>query len=89
MHHKPTVNIIGAGIGGLSTAAYLARSGYHVTVFEALDQVGGFVHSFRRDRKDYLFEATTHRIGGYEVDGYLDRVFELHKHRRSAPWARR
>lgn len=39
--HKKTVIIIGAGFGGLSAAAYLARDGYDVTVLEKNDQPGG------------------------------------------------
>lgn len=37
----PTVLVIGAGIGGIATAARLARSGYSVTVIEKLDRPGG------------------------------------------------
>ncbi len=33
--------IIGAGIGGLATAARLAKSGHEVSIYEASDQVGG------------------------------------------------
>lgn len=35
------VAIIGAGFGGLSAAAYLARDGYDVTIFEKNNQPGG------------------------------------------------
>lgn len=35
------IAIIGAGFGGLSAAAYLARDGYDVTVFEKNNQPGG------------------------------------------------
>lgn len=31
---KESVLIIGAGIGGIATAVYLAKKGYDVTVFE-------------------------------------------------------
>ena len=34
MSHKPTALVIGAGIGGIATAACLARNGYDVTVLE-------------------------------------------------------
>ena len=37
------VLVIGAGHNGLACAAYLARAGYHVGVFEQQDVVGGAV----------------------------------------------
>ncbi|MCA9906526.1 MAG: FAD-dependent oxidoreductase, partial [Anaerolineae bacterium] len=33
--------VIGAGIGGMTTAAHLAQRGLHVTVIEKNDQPGG------------------------------------------------
>ena len=33
--------VIGAGIGGMTTAARLARAGHHVSIYEASDRVGG------------------------------------------------
>ena len=41
--HKPTVLVIGAGMGGIATAARLARQGYRVRVFEKNEQPGGRV----------------------------------------------
>jgi phytoene desaturase len=38
---KPSALVIGAGIGGLATAARLARHGYQVTVLEKGKQAGG------------------------------------------------
>jgi phytoene desaturase len=38
--HKKII-IIGGGIGGLSTACYLAKAGYSVSVYEKNDHVGG------------------------------------------------
>lgn len=42
-----TVAVVGAGIGGLTTAAWLAKAGYQVKVFEKNAAIGGRVASFR------------------------------------------
>lgn len=49
MTSKPTALVIGAGIGGIATAARLARSGYQVTVVEKNDQPGGRCGQLIRD----------------------------------------
>lgn len=38
---KPTVGIVGAGLGGLSSAIYLSSSGFKVKIFEKNDKLGG------------------------------------------------
>jgi phytoene desaturase len=38
---KPSAVIIGAGIGGIATAAYLAKNGYKVDIFEKNQSPGG------------------------------------------------
>lgn len=43
------VVVVGAGIGGLATAARLAVKGHEVTVLEQGDHVGGKVRTYRRD----------------------------------------
>src|ERR1700759_1082120 len=64
------VLVIGAGAGGLFTAARLAHQGYRTLVVERLDQVGG--------------RASTHDIDGFkvkngavvlEVGGILEETF--------------
>lgn len=45
----PTIIVIGAGIGGITAAAYLAREGYQVTVIEKCEQPGGRCGSMVRD----------------------------------------
>jgi len=44
------VALIGAGPAGLGAAAFLARSGYSVTVFEAKDRAGGMCHLIPESR---------------------------------------
>jgi phytoene desaturase len=38
---KPAVAVIGAGMGGMATAARLAKAGHQVTIYEASDRHGG------------------------------------------------
>jgi phytoene dehydrogenase-like protein len=53
----PTV-VIGAGLGGLTCAVFLARAGFPVTVLEQHDVPGGYATSFKRG--DYDFEVSLH-----------------------------
>ena len=41
MKHRPSAIVIGAGIGGIATAARLARAGFDVTVLEKNEKPGG------------------------------------------------
>ncbi len=49
MSSRPTALIIGAGLGGIATAARLARTGYHVTVVEQNARPGGRCDQLVRD----------------------------------------
>jgi len=60
--------VVGAGIGGLTAAALLARAGRAVLVVERHDRVGGYAHSFRRGR--YRFDSAVHLIGGCEPSAF-------------------
>ena len=53
--------VIGSGIGGLSTAAILAKAGKAVLVLEQHDQAGGCCHSYIE--KGYEFDVGIHYIG--------------------------
>ncbi len=46
---KPTVAIIGAGLGGLSAAIHLRNAGFPVTVFEANPLTGGRANAISHD----------------------------------------
>ena len=49
MKNKPTAIIIGAGIGGIATAARLAKNGFQVTVLEKNENPGGRCNQIVRD----------------------------------------
>jgi len=68
------VLIVGAGIGGLTCGALLAKYGYRVTVFEQHYVVGGYCTSFRR--KDFYFDAGVESISGLWEKGPLKNLLD-------------
>jgi len=62
------VIVIGAGIGGLSAAALLAKAGKSVLLVERHDRPGGYAHGFRR--RDYHFDSGVHLVSGCGTQGY-------------------
>ncbi len=53
--------VIGSGIGGLATAAILAKEGYKILVLERHYTAGGFTHVFKR--RGYEWDVGIHYIG--------------------------
>lgn len=64
------VVVIGAGVGGLTTAALLARTGLDVTVLEAHIYPGGCAGTFYH--QGYRFDAGATLAGGFYAGGPLD-----------------
>lgn len=56
------VIVIGAGLGGLSAATFLARNGLRVCLLERHNLPGGYATSFVRGR--YEFEVALHELSG-------------------------
>lgn len=55
------VIVIGSGLGGMSTAAFLAKEGKKVLVIESHYEPGGFTHTFKR--KGYEWDVGVHYVG--------------------------
>ena len=66
--------VIGAGIGGLTAAALLARRGYAVTVYDQAIVPGGCASTFKR--KGFTFDVGATQVAGLEPGGIHYRIFE-------------
>jgi prolycopene isomerase len=75
------VAIIGAGMGGLTAAAFLSRAGLSVCVLEAANKPGGLLAGFTR--RGFVFDTAVHWLNQCGPDGFVRRVFE--GVRRDAP----
>lgn len=64
--------VIGGGIGGLFTGAFLSKNGFTVTVLEKNAIIGGGLQCFHRNGK--IFETGMHVAGGLEPGGSLYRI---------------
>ena len=66
--------VIGAGLGGLGAAGYLARAGYNVVVLEHHIVPGGYAHEFKR--RGFRFEVALHALDGAGPDGWLGPMLD-------------
>ena len=68
------VIIIGAGLGGLTAGAKLAKEGWRVLVLEQHDRPGGCATTFRRG--DYTMEVGLHEMDGLHPGDMKNRIFD-------------
>ena len=61
LQHTYDTIVIGSGMGGLATAAILAKEGQKILVLERHYTAGGFTHVFKR--KGYEWDVGIHYIG--------------------------
>lgn len=68
--------VIGSGLGGLSTAAYLCASGRRTLVLESHYVAGGNSQVFRRKHKgqEYEFDVGVHYVGECGRDGMITAI---------------
>lgn len=66
------VVVIGAGVGGLTTAALLAQAGLEVTVLEHHTYPGGSAGTFFH--RGYRFDAGATLLAGFDAEGVFSRL---------------
>ncbi len=74
MKKKQEVIVIGAGIGGLTAGALLARYGYDVTIYDQAILPGGCASTFQR--KGFTFDVGATQVAGLEEGGIHHRIFK-------------
>lgn len=88
------VIVVGAGIGGLTTAALLARRGLRVLVLEQHFLAGGFCTSWPRtvrrgpERLRYVFDAGVHDVSGLGPRGPVRSLLRQLGREHALDWRR-
>ena len=71
---KPRAIVVGAGIGGLTAAALLARRGWDVLNLDQASVPGGCASSFQR--RGFTFDVGATQVAGWEAGGIHWRIFQ-------------
>ena len=71
---KSRVVVVGAGIGGLTAGALLAKRGHKVTIFDRAIVPGGCASTFKR--RGFTFDVGATQVAGLEPGGIHYRIFE-------------
>jgi phytoene dehydrogenase-like protein len=69
------VVVIGAGVGGLTAAALLSKTGFSVCVLEREPHIGGYLAGFRR--KNFLFDTAIHWLNQCMPGGMVFKLFDI------------
>jgi all-trans-retinol 13,14-reductase len=88
------VVVVGAGIGGLTAAALLARAGLRVQVFEQHDKPGGYCHHWKGqagppdEPLTFRFDAGVHDVSGVHPGGTVHALLQRLNLDHAIDWRR-
>ena len=68
--------VVGSGMGGLTAATWLAKSGKKVAILERHYVPGGFTHSFKR-KHGFQWDVGVHYVGNLDENGSLRSMFNF------------
>jgi C-3',4' desaturase CrtD len=71
--NAPRIVVIGAGIGGLTAGALLAKRGYSVLMLDQAIGPGGCASTF--ERRGFTFDVGATQVAGLEPGGIHHRIF--------------
>ncbi|KYJ87651.1 phytoene desaturase family protein [Sulfurovum riftiae] len=75
MPNPKSIVIIGAGLGGLTSGALLAKDGYKVTLLEQHAIVGGCATTFQR-KGGFTCEVGLHEMDGVYTNPQIKKIFD-------------
>jgi phytoene dehydrogenase-like protein len=81
---RKTINIIGAGISGLSAGCYLQMNGYDTQIFEKHNIPGGLCTSWKKG--DYVFDGCAHWILGSDEGSSFFKIWNELIDMRKVDW---
>ncbi len=73
MRDKYDIIVIGAGVGGLVSAALLSKLGKKILIIEKEPKPGGYLNEFKRD--EFTFDVSLHLLNGCNSGGYTAELF--------------
>lgn len=73
-YRKKSITVVGAGIGGLTAGALLAKRGYSVKIYDQALVPGGCASTFKR--RGFTFDVGATQVAGFEPGGIHHQIFQ-------------